>query len=218
MSLPFTVEQFLAVFAGYNQAVWPAQILLNAAALAAIFLAIRPGGQRGRIISALLGLLWIWMGVVYHWIYFSGINRAAYLFGALFVVQGLLILYSGVFRGQLTFSLRKGCPGIRGSMLMTYSLVVYPILGYFLGHVYPSAPTFGLPCPTTIFSLGLLLWVDPKPPKLLLVIPLLWVLVGSTAAFSMGIWEDLGLLAAAALTLAPMLPDKGTSTASNPVH
>ncbi len=38
--LPFTLEQFLNVFATYNKAIWPAQILayvLGAVAVAALF-------------------------------------------------------------------------------------------------------------------------------------------------------------------------------------
>lgn len=39
--------------------------------------------------------------------------------------------------------------GMTGSLLMLYAMMIYPALGYFLGHVYPKAPTFGVPCPTT---------------------------------------------------------------------
>lgn len=38
MELPFTVDQFMAVFAAYNTAVWPAQILLYALAVVALLL------------------------------------------------------------------------------------------------------------------------------------------------------------------------------------
>lgn len=48
-----------------------------------------------------------------------------------------------------------------------------PSLGVAIGHTYPAQPTFGLPCPTTIFTFGLLLWVRPPVPWSLLVIPVL---------------------------------------------
>jgi hypothetical protein len=69
-------------------------------------------------------------------------------------------------------------------------------LGYFLEHVYPQSPTFGLPCPTTIFTFGLLLLTDKNVPIAVLMIPFVWSLIGFTAAFSFGIWEDTGLLVA----------------------
>jgi hypothetical protein len=77
--------------------------------------------------------------------------------------------------------------------------MIYPTLGYFLGHIYPKSPTFGLPCPTTIFTFGLLLWTDVKLPKTILIIPFLWSLVGFTAALTLGILEDTGLLVSGVL-------------------
>jgi hypothetical protein len=68
------------------------------------------------------------------------------------------------------------------------------VLGYFLGHVYPHSPTFGAPCPTVIFTFGLLLWTDKKLPKYLLGIPLLWSLLGISAAVQWGVLEDVMLL------------------------
>jgi hypothetical protein len=43
VNLPFTPQQFFEVFARYNAAVWPAQIGLNAVALACVALAFRAG-------------------------------------------------------------------------------------------------------------------------------------------------------------------------------
>ncbi len=73
-------------------------------------------------------------------------------------------------------------------------MVIYPVLGHFLGHVYPNSPTFGAPCPTTIFTFGLLLWTTTRVRWYILVIPCLWAIVGSSAAISLGIREDTGLL------------------------
>jgi hypothetical protein len=72
MKIPFTVEQFLDVFAKYNNAIWPLQVVLNFAALAVIVLAIRRSSFSDRAISIALGLVWIWMGIVYHLLFFFG--------------------------------------------------------------------------------------------------------------------------------------------------
>ena len=77
-----------------------------------------------------------------------------------------------------------------------YALIVYPALGYWLEHRYPAAPTFGLPCPTTIFTFGILLWTNRRVPFYVLAIPLAWSVMGFWAAISLGITQDLGLLAA----------------------
>jgi hypothetical protein len=137
------------------------------------------------------------MGLVYHLLFFSRINPAAYLFGGLFVVEGLLFVRDA---GKLTFQLNA--PGNwQTPVLWLYALILYPIIGHFTGHAYPAAPTFGLPCPTTIFTFGVLLLADGKVPWRLLVIPVLWALIGTSAAFQFDIYEDTGLLVAAIISV-----------------
>jgi hypothetical protein len=213
MNLPFTTEQFLQIFADYNQAVWPAQLLLTAFALLGIGLAIWPTRHSGRIISALLALLWLWMGIVYQWLFFSTINKAAWLFGALFVIQGVFFIGCGPIRNRLSFQRPTGLRGLAGSILIVYALIIYPLIGQALGHAYPQSPTFGLPCPTTIFTLGLLLWLVPRPPIHVLIVPLLWSVIGFLAAVQLGIREDIGLLIAGLTTLILWLTQRRTSTA-----
>ncbi len=195
----------MEVFRQYNLGVFPIQFLFLLLAVAVLAFAIWPKKNAGRAISAILGLLWLWMGIVYHWGYFAGINKAAYFFGAIFVVQGGLFLVKGVLRNQLNFSHRPTPAVWAGSAMMLYSLVVYPLLGCILGHSYPASPTFGLPCPTTIFTLGILLWLDKKPPFYLLLIPLAWSVIGTVAAFKLGIREDIGLAVAGGLTVLLMI-------------
>ena len=71
----------------------------------------------------------------------------------------------------------------------------------YLGHTYPENPTFGLPCPTTIFTFGILLWAKDKIPMYIIGIPLIWAVIGFTAALNLGIKEDTGLLVAAILSV-----------------
>ena len=89
--------------------------------------------------------------------------------------------------------------GITGAVFIIYALLIYPVLGHLLGHIYPKSPTFGLPCPMTIFTFGLLLWTDSKIPKYVLIIPFLWSVVGFSAAVNLRIYEDFGLLLAGLL-------------------
>jgi hypothetical protein len=89
-----------------------------------------------------------------------------------------------------------------GGVIIGYGMLVYPLLGWMLGHAYPESPTFGLPCPTTITTLGVLVLITPKPPWFLLVIPIGWAVVGTSAAVTLGIFEDLGLLSAAVAVVA----------------
>lgn len=194
--LPFTTEQFLDVFESYNRSVWPAQIVLLFAALTCVVLAICQSRFSDRLIGIGLAMFWLWMGVAYHLLHFAEINPAAYVFGGVMIVQGILFLREGVIQSRLSFRAGWNVQGIAGGLLILYGLVVYPSLGYLLGHVYPRSPTFGVPCPTTMFTLALLLWAKQPIPRYLLAIPLLWVLIGSSAALLLGMGEDLGLMAA----------------------
>lgn len=194
--MPFSRDQFLAVFEAYNRAVWPAQFGLGLVALVALILALRarPLAQRGAL--GCLAVLWSWMGVVYHWGFFSAINPAAWIFGAAFVVQAGLFALAAFLPVRppgraLTWSLALG------ASLLVYAMIVYPLIGQLSDHAYPRSPTFGLPCPTTIFTFGTLLVMASPPRRWLLVVPVAWAAVGSTAPFGFGIWEDLGLLVAA---------------------
>jgi Family of unknown function (DUF6064) len=196
MDLPFTTEQFLKVFQNYNLSVWPMQVILLLLGIAALYLGVKSSSNSGRTISVILAFLWLWMGVVYHLVYFTAINKAAYAFGFLYIVQSLVFLYVGVFRASLSFQYRSDRYGITGTVLILFAMVIYPVLGYMLGHIYPQSPTFGLPCPTTIFTFGILLWTDKKVTLLVLAIPFLWSIIGFTAALSLGIREDIGLLIA----------------------
>lgn len=198
--MPFTPEQFFDVFADYNRAVYPMQFVLVFLALTAIFLSFKRGERSNRSITAILAFLWLWMGVVYHGLFFAKINEAAFLYGAFFVLQGMILLYAGFLKNRLSFCFRRNTSGVIGVILILYALVIYPLLGRIFGHIYPHSPTFGLPCPTTIFTFGILLWTDKPIPWYVLPIPLVWSLIGLPAAFSLGIREDLALPIAGLVT------------------
>jgi hypothetical protein len=203
--MPFTPEEFLDVFRRYNDEVWPMQWILATVAIGAVILALRGSARNGRIVSGILAGLWLWMAVAYHFAYFATISRTAYVFGALFAGEALLLLLVGVKQNQLGFRVRASVTGVAGACLVMYALLIYPILSHALGHRYPASPTFGLPCATTIFTFGLLLWSDQKVPWRLIVIPAAWSLVGFSAAVSLGMIEDYGLVLAAALGTALVL-------------
>ena len=214
MSLPFTVEEFFGVFAAYNTAIWPAQVFGYGFAIAALALAFRQNRFGARAVPAILAGFWIWMGVAYHLVYFSPINPAAFVFGALFIVQGILFFVAGM-QGKLRFEFTTRAAPIAGATLVLYAMVGYPLLGASLGHHYPAAPTFGVaPCPTTIFTFGLLLWSVQAVPRYLLVIPVLWAIVGTVAAVQLGVTQDYGLAIAAIATVSLlMLRDRRGQTA-----
>ncbi|MBI3595104.1 MAG: hypothetical protein HY200_09115 [Nitrospirae bacterium] len=197
MKFPFTLDQFLEVFEKYNRAIQPIQFVAYILAIGAILVSIKRISQTDKIITGILAAFWLLMGFVYFIGYFSVINRAAYLFGAFFIIQALLFVYFGNIKQHLSFKLMSGIPPVIGAIFIAYALVVYPIFNYYFGHIYPRMPVFGVaPCPTTIFTFGILLWATERVPIYLIVIPLLWSFIGVSAAINLGIKEDFGLVIA----------------------
>lgn len=196
MQLPFTVEQFYDVFRAYNTAVWPAQVLLLALGIAAVLLVFFPQRWSGVGISAILALLWAWLGLAYHLAFFTSINPLAYAFAGLSVAGAVVFLWQGVVRRRLEFKWVFSAHTWLGLALIVFALVVYPAWSTYAGHGYPTLPTFGLPCPTTLFSLGLLAFATPPYPRSPHIVPVLWSFVGAQAAFLLAVQPDLGLLVA----------------------
>lgn len=208
MNLPFTVEQFYDVFREYNESVWPAQVILNVLALATVLIVLVPRRWSGRAASAVLALLWAWLGVAYHLAFFARINPAAYAFAALSLAGAILFFWHGVLRGRLRFAWRGGMTAYTGAGLLGFALGVYPAWSWYAGHRFPAMPTFGLPCPTTIFTIGLLCFLTHPYPRAVLIAPLLWALIGAQAAMLLGVPQDSGLFLAAGAGLVLLIRAK----------
>ncbi|HKY27956.1 MAG TPA: DUF6064 family protein, partial [Pyrinomonadaceae bacterium] len=110
-----------------------------------------------------------------------------------------LFVYMGVWRRELRFRFSRNLSGLVGAAFVLYAFLIYPMLNYQFEHVYPKMPTFGVPCPTTIFTLGILTWADGGLRPSMLIIPVAWSVVGFSAAVSLGMVEDFGLVAPALL-------------------
>ncbi|HMQ95339.1 MAG TPA: DUF6064 family protein [Amaricoccus sp.] len=191
--LPFGHDAFIDVFRAYNTAIWPAQIAAYALGATVLLLLFRPTRLGGKAIAAILGLMWLWTGLAYHAAFFSTINRAAYGFAALFVVQGLMLEWAAV-TGRLDIRVRGGVRGGIGPSMIVYAMLLYPAIGAMAGQSYPGVPVFGVaPSPLVIFTFGVLLMAEPFP-LWLLIVPLLWSLIGGSAAFLLRIPQDWALL------------------------
>jgi|SRR5688572_9403057 hypothetical protein len=200
MQVPFTETEFLDILAAYNEALWPAAAALWLLSLAAVFRLFTRGSRTHRELSAVLAAHWAWSAVAYHAAFFTRINPAAWLFAGLFLTQAGLFIWFGIVRGQLRFSTGRSGRHVLAALLAAYGLA-YPILTLAQGLEYPRLPLFGVPCPTAIFTAGLLLAAD-NPALNLLVVPVLWSLIATSAAVLFDVRADFMLLPAAVLLVA----------------
>jgi hypothetical protein len=203
MALPFSRAAFLHLLEQFNLAWWPVLVVLFAVSVWAI-VAIARSRANGRWITVLLAAHWLWSGVVFHLAYFTGINPAAYVFGAGFVVQGLLFLTAAV-RAPLAFAWNVSLRQFAGLAFLAAS-VLYPLLVLLAGDLFPAAPAFGVPCPTLLFTTGALLCATTKVPRAWLVVPIAWSAIGGSASLFLGVTPDLLLFAAGAALTVLALP------------
>ena len=208
--MPFTHDQFLDVFVRYNAALWPAAVGLWLASAATFAWLLRSGRAASRPVAALLALHWAWSGIAYHAAFFTRINPAAWLFAAMFLVEAVCLAWFGVWRRRLRFSVTRGLRYSVGVVFIVYGLA-YPAIALASGQIFPRAPTFGVPCPTTLLTAGVLLTADTPFPRLVLVVPILWALVGGSAASLLHVPADWALVAAALALVVRLLERQKTT-------
>jgi hypothetical protein len=196
----FSSRTYYRLFELYNLAIWPAQIV--ALVLGAMVLALLRSGAawRGRAVAALLTACWFWVAWAYFLEHFESINWAARYFAAGFAFEGLLLLCTGL-ANALRVQPRAGLPGVAGSAMLLFALLVQPFVGRMLGRPWTQAEVFGIaPDPTAIATLGILV-VNKRFPWWLLPIPLVWCAISAATLWTMGSPDALVPLAAACLCL-----------------
>jgi hypothetical protein len=167
-------QQFFAMFAQANTAVWPTQVAWYMLAIAAMILAIRPFSGSSRLIAGFLAAYYLWLAIVFFGIYYPPLNDHSHAYAAMFALGGALFLLAGVIRQDLEFRPRWELMSVVGGVFMLYALA-YPVIDELTGHYFPAAPVFGVaPCPSAIYTAGLLLWTRPGMPIYVIVVPLVW--------------------------------------------
>jgi len=197
-----TLERFLDYTSNYNLDLYPSQYLMLGLGLLAILTVFFRSKHSSRFISAILAFFYGWIGIQFYIVYFKEFMPMPIVFATLFIVQALIFILEGTVRNRISFQFKADLYGFTGALLIIYGIFGYQALEYILGRGYPEILAFGMfPCPTVIFSLGILLWTGKKFPSYILIIPLIHALSGFIPAFMIGIIEDIGLIISGLLTL-----------------
>lgn len=191
MRLPFTREQFFDVFAAYNTTLWPGVLVLWIASTLIVALVASSRRPSDRVVSTLLAVHWGWSALAYHVAFFTPINPAAWLFAGLFLVQAVVFFWWGAMQGDLRFN-RKGSSWAPVAWVFIGYALLYPAINAAQHLTVTRIPTFGVPCPTTVFTAGLLMLATPRSWRLS-VIPIIWSAIGGSAAFLLGVRADYAL-------------------------
>jgi hypothetical protein len=197
MKLPFTTGQFFNVIVDYNAVMFPSQIIILLLGIVSLLILHSKFSTKDKLIGCYLAILWMWIGIAYHLAFFTAINKAAFLFGGIFIFQGLLILYNTLILNRLNFAFTRNTKDYIGYFFILYGLIIYPIISYFVEGSIERTIVLGLPCPSTIFTFGFFILANNKFQKYLLLIPSLWAVVGLSAAINIGVFQDVMILVAA---------------------
>lgn len=193
---PYNKQSWFSLIGSYNQAIWPYS-LLALLFMVAIPLLLFKHDKAGvssshsvRLVLILLGQCWLWCGVVFHWQHFANLNWAAPWFGWLFIVQGVLLISSGVLikHGQWVQQLSPRF--VLALITLLAGLLVYPLSGFLESRTLLQLEWFALmPAPITLVTFASLILLKTRWQHLLAIIPLLWAVISAAFATTLGLLE-----------------------------
>ncbi len=184
--LLFSARTYYRLFELYNRAIWPVQLLALLLGLAILW-RLHRGSTRQGVVMAILAVGWLWTAWAYLLKQYDTINWAGRYFAIGFVIEAVLLIWTGVVRKRLSFKPYKDWTSRTGVGLFLFALVVQPAIGPLVGRAWTQAEIFGVaPDPTVLATLGILLTVDERPPWGLMTIPLLWCGLSGATLWTMG--------------------------------
>lgn len=198
-------EVFRGFIAEFNRSVFPAQILMYVVGLGAAFLAIarRPQKWAKIAVKGSLAFLWAWVGVFYMLLFYTKINSAGYVWGALFLLQAVFFAVE-IFYPKIEFDPASNPQlGRIGSSIAGWAFLMYPISALIVGHGWPEMALFGCATPVVLFTCGMLMFTfDRRPRWRFTFIPFLWAVVGGLGpAVQWRYYEDYALFVAGVVLL-----------------
>ena len=191
-----SAETFWTKVGTYNEATWPVQVVMIVAAL---YLTVRvfakPGLKTDVWMKAFLAFAFAWNGTVFFLVFVK--NPISIVIGTpLFVVVSVLFVV-GIFTKKTHFRFPEG-GWMRGFTIVWMLLaLLYPLIGWPLGHVYPKVLLPVFPCPLTVFATALVAAAVPNVDRKLFISLLPWGLLGLPKCFgALDCYEDCALFAA----------------------
>lgn len=200
---PFDAEVLASSYRLYNSALWPAQAVALAVALAALWLCVSPGRHGARLLGGVLAAAWLWCGAVFFLGHMASLDFLAPVYGWAFVAEAALLLWLLVWR-PAAFRVGSDLPGMVPYGLAVLAVFGLPLLSGLGEAGFAAARIIGLaPGPTVVFTLALLPLWQGRGIWLLLPIPLLWSGVAAVTGWALGVVESLAvpLLAVPAVAL-----------------
>lgn len=189
--LLFSPRTYWRLFELANATLWPLQILIFGVGAVILIRVVRPTPWSRRMIAGAMALAWALAGFHFVGTLYAEINWAAVFAVPVFAAEAALLLWFGVTRKKLTFTLDRKVSAFLGFGLFTYALLLHPLVAPLAGRPVTAAEIIGIaPDPTAIATLGLLaMGGRGKTFWVLFMAPSLWCFVSAMTLFTMGAWE-----------------------------
>ena len=155
--------------------------------------------------AALSSRYWQPAGDGLEWSFIWSISRKSTsprAYGALFILQGALLFWSGVYRNRISIRLQRKPASYAGAAIFVLSALILPVIDWHHGLSWTEA-RFALLAPGTTagLTLGLLMMADRRPPLWVGAIPILWTTIAGAHAAIFGIYQDIALTATGLIAL-----------------
>jgi hypothetical protein len=184
------VETFWARVGAYNEATWPLQAVMIVIALVLTYRGFaKPSPKTDVWMKAFLSFAFAWDGVVFFLIFLR--NPLSMVTGVpLFIIVSILFAVD-IFTKRTQFRLPEA-KWMKVLTIVWISLVVlYPLIGWSLGHTYPKTLLPLFPCPLTVFAIALVAAAAPRVDKKVFAFLLPWALMGLPKCFgALDCYED----------------------------
>ncbi len=184
--LLFSPRTYHRLIESYNGELWPWQLALLLAAVAALAWWRRmPSLLADRVVFGGLAAAWLWVAWGFEHERFATINWAADHAALLYVAQAGVLLWAAV-RGRAAFAHAQSARLWVGWALIAIGLALYPLLAPLLSRAWARAEVFAaMPEPTAIVTLGVLLLAGPMP-RALYVVPVASCLYAGAMLWGLG--------------------------------
>lgn len=186
---------FWTQVATYNAATWPIQaVMIVAAAYLTYCVFAKPGDKTDAWMKMFLAFSFAWNGTVFFLVFVR--NPISMTIGTpLFAIVSILFI-ADIFAKKTRFGLPQG-KWMRGFTIAWILLaLLYPLIGWPLGHVYPKVLLPLFPCPLTVFATALVAAAAPNVDRKVFIALLPWGLLGLPKCFgALDCYEDCILFA-----------------------
>lgn len=172
----FSDAVYYRLFELYNQAIWPLHLLAILFAFVILYMLWKRPVRAGRTIAVILVVSWLWVAWAFLFERFYLIHVVANWYALGFVVQALLLAWSGVIENRFAMVEENKRRVNIGLVLIFILLIVYPLIAVISGRSWLQFEMFALaPDPTVIVTLAIL-WIS-KASRLLYGVPIIWLLI-----------------------------------------